>query len=568
MGRIKSIEIDNFKSYRGNHVVGPFDSNFTAVIGPNGAGKSNLMDAVSFVLGVHSKDLRGGVLQDLIYKMEGQERPDAASVSIVFDTEDDANDLMDSEIVFTRRVTMKGSSQYSINGSNVSHKEYLSQLDDLGVVVKAKNFLVFQGDVTSIANKSPAELTKFFEKISGSEDFKAEYDDLKGQKAVAERALEDLVQQRKAISQEKKIIEKQKREAEDFHTKTEELAKQRQQLTLWQLNHAVHRLKEAQTTQQASESERSDLQSKIDDHSKELAAYSSQLGAKKKILLKKTKEVRTQERDHKSKRLKVSEAQKQVAATRDELEADRRLAQQLEGRIEKQQAKLEKLRAHVREVEADRDALDLEIVNDAQNDGNTKLNLTATELAEYNDLKAEATRKSAALMQKSADLSDRVARLRTKKEEVEREETDLRAQREIEVQELARNKKSITVAHECRAKDEGYLETITASISELEQKLRDNGKAYEAVIGKMAAANEKLSTLMDTRLNSSLEEKKQRNLDLLQRQFRGVCGRLCDIVKPTQRKYNLAVSTVRCAILDMMPIGICSVWCDGFILLF
>ncbi|KWU43079.1 hypothetical protein RHOSPDRAFT_20134, partial [Rhodotorula sp. JG-1b] len=46
---------------------GPFHS-FTAVIGPNGAGKSNLMDAISFVLGVRSASLRSTALKDLIYR--------------------------------------------------------------------------------------------------------------------------------------------------------------------------------------------------------------------------------------------------------------------------------------------------------------------------------------------------------------------------------------------------------------------------------------------------------------------------------------------------------------------
>jgi structural maintenance of chromosome 1 len=35
-------------------VIGPF-RDFTAIIGPNGSGKSNLMDAISFVLGVQSR---------------------------------------------------------------------------------------------------------------------------------------------------------------------------------------------------------------------------------------------------------------------------------------------------------------------------------------------------------------------------------------------------------------------------------------------------------------------------------------------------------------------------------
>lgn len=61
------LELDNFKSYRGKQTIGPFHS-FTSVIGPNGAGKSNLMDALSFVLGVKSAQLRSSQLKDLIYR--------------------------------------------------------------------------------------------------------------------------------------------------------------------------------------------------------------------------------------------------------------------------------------------------------------------------------------------------------------------------------------------------------------------------------------------------------------------------------------------------------------------
>ena len=38
------------------------------MIGPNGAGKSNLMDAISFVLGVKSAQLRSSQLKDLVYR--------------------------------------------------------------------------------------------------------------------------------------------------------------------------------------------------------------------------------------------------------------------------------------------------------------------------------------------------------------------------------------------------------------------------------------------------------------------------------------------------------------------
>lgn len=56
-GTLHTLEIENFKSYKGKHTIGPF-TRFTAIIGPNGSGKSNLMDAISFVLGEKPSSLR------------------------------------------------------------------------------------------------------------------------------------------------------------------------------------------------------------------------------------------------------------------------------------------------------------------------------------------------------------------------------------------------------------------------------------------------------------------------------------------------------------------------------
>lgn len=49
----------------------------------------------------------------------------------------------------------------------VSNNEYLAELEKLCINVKAKNFLVFQGAVESVAMKNPKEMTGLFEEISG-----------------------------------------------------------------------------------------------------------------------------------------------------------------------------------------------------------------------------------------------------------------------------------------------------------------------------------------------------------------------------------------------------------------
>lgn len=46
-------------------------------MGPNGSGKSNLMDAISFVLGIKSAQLRSSQLRDLIYRGRKLARGDA-----------------------------------------------------------------------------------------------------------------------------------------------------------------------------------------------------------------------------------------------------------------------------------------------------------------------------------------------------------------------------------------------------------------------------------------------------------------------------------------------------------
>ena len=81
------IELQDFKSYRGHHVIGPFKP-FTSIIGPNGAGKSNLMDAISFVLGIKSAQLRSSQLRDLVYRGRRLEKGDSEA-SMVVDGEEE-----------------------------------------------------------------------------------------------------------------------------------------------------------------------------------------------------------------------------------------------------------------------------------------------------------------------------------------------------------------------------------------------------------------------------------------------------------------------------------------------
>ena len=146
-GRVVRLEVENFKSYRGFQNIGPF-KNFTAVVGPNGSGKSNLMDAISFVLGVKTAQLRGSLKELLYSNSAGQsadDRPRKGFVKLVYASTEG------EETHFSRMISPSSStadatfqSQYKLNSKTVSWEGYNKQLKEYNILVKARNFLVFQ----------------------------------------------------------------------------------------------------------------------------------------------------------------------------------------------------------------------------------------------------------------------------------------------------------------------------------------------------------------------------------------------------------------------------------------
>ena len=181
MGRITRIELDNFKSYAGKQVIGPF-KNFTAIIGPNGSGKSNLMDAACFVFGVAARHLRSDKLKDLVWHVVGKADaavarappPKSASVALVYvpDEHEMRGVQAGTEVTFSRTITSAGASVYRIDGVEKTWDAYSAALEEINIVTKARNFLVFQGDVESLANKDEKALLQHLEVFCGSADLK------------------------------------------------------------------------------------------------------------------------------------------------------------------------------------------------------------------------------------------------------------------------------------------------------------------------------------------------------------------------------------------------------------
>lgn len=74
-------------------------------------------------------------------------------------------------IKFKRMISGTGVGSYRVNDQDVTSDAYNEVLKSINVLVKARNFLVFQGDVESIAAKAPKDLTQLFEQVGLSSCF-------------------------------------------------------------------------------------------------------------------------------------------------------------------------------------------------------------------------------------------------------------------------------------------------------------------------------------------------------------------------------------------------------------
>uniref|UniRef100_A0A8B9KSZ5 Structural maintenance of chromosomes protein n=1 Tax=Astyanax mexicanus TaxID=7994 RepID=A0A8B9KSZ5_ASTMX len=228
MGFLKQLDIENFKSWRGKQIIGPF-KRFNCIIGTNGSGKSNIMDALGFVMGERVSSLRVKYTKDLIHGANIG-RPVSATASVTMRFCSDTGE----ETSFSRTISGE-SSDYRVNDRQVTLAKYTGQLEKIGIVVKARNCLVFQGAVESLAMMNAKERTKLFEHISNSAELAKDYDTkLTALKKAKENTQFHFNRKRAAIAEKKQVF-KDKLEAEKFQTLVDEFNESKLHLSLFQL---------------------------------------------------------------------------------------------------------------------------------------------------------------------------------------------------------------------------------------------------------------------------------------------------------------------------------------------
>ncbi|NP_001152812.1 structural maintenance of chromosomes 1A isoform X1 [Nasonia vitripennis] len=533
---LKHIEVDNFKSYKGRLTIGPLKS-FTAVIGPNGSGKSNFMDAISFVMGEKTSSLRVKRFNELIHGASiGQPVARSASVTAVFELEDG------TEKSFMRSVH-GSSSEHRINGGVVTSQVYLNELEQLGINVKAKNFLVFQGAVESIAMKNPKERTALFEEISNSGALKAEYERLKAEMLRAEEETQFSYQKKKGIAAERKEAKLEKEEAEKYQRLKEEYVEKQVELQLFRL---FHNEKEIENLEVSLKKKQHDIEKiekkreKAEDVLKEKKKESGKLG---RDLAKIEQDIREVEVEITKKRPAFIKAKERVAHMQKKCESAKKSLAQARVADEAHKKDINELLEELRQVEEAKATYEASIAAQSQSQGRD-VQLEDEQVREYNRLKEEAGKQSARYTQMLDSIN------REQKSDQDRLDNEGRKKTDIE-NKIKQKEHMLEDATKRIEKLEEHIRTSEAALEDqkkLRQDLQSDVGTSKDRIQELQRELENISEqLGDAKVDKhevSRTKKKTEIVENFKRLFPGVYDRMYNMCEPIHKRYNVAITKV------------------------
>ncbi|KAG7195965.1 uncharacterized protein KQ657_002352 [Scheffersomyces spartinae] len=563
---ISEMVLDNFKSYAGKQVIGPFNHSFSAVIGPNGSGKSNVIDSMLFVFGFRASKMRQGKLSELIHSSDGQ-KLDYCQVDIhfhnVLDSEDEpgsATVLPDSELTISRKAFRNNGSQYYINGRSSSYTEVTTLLRDKGIDLDHKRFLILQGEVESIAQMKPkAEkenddgLLEYLEDIIGT----ASYKSLIEENLVKIEGLNDVCLEKEnryeLVEKDKDDLESKKDEALEFLLKEKELINKKSlqfQSTLMSLRKTYNEnelvANEIKEKLQDEKLKTKDLDKSIE----EIKAQDVTLNTGLAKVIKELSSFTTRQKQLTASEVSFDEKQKhlenkikKITKSKEQLEHKLRMTQQ-----EFDQSKDERLK-----FEADLKALEneLEVEKAKLNELRSKLTTkTAPFSKEIQEIKTQLTPWTDRLKQKENALQ----LIRQKIEIIKGEKENSIKQIEDAKQRLHSIKVEGKLKETALLEAEDSLTTICEQIQLGEQQCAQQQKEVERKKQFLQKARQKTDDAANSLGNFQNKNKVLSNLFRLLKSGRisGFHGRLGDL-GVIDEMYDVAISTV-CPGLDSLVV--------------
>ncbi len=525
-------------------------------------GKSNMMDAITFVFGVSTRSgpLRVHRMSELIY--DGNPRPRSAKVNATYSLDaEEINSLRTHEwtpklnkvlhrldkngsiedLIFSRSISnSNNSSVYRIQKVTVGREEYITVLATLNILVKNRNFAVFQREVSEIAARPPEKLAEYLEEISGSAELKGEWEILKEKKEDAENAMVAALGAKKALASESRTMKEQKDEADRYTRCKKRLDNLYLKKTLYELYWNKHDVELTSDCIGRLEAEQAECNKKLQDAEKDIRRLKKKRNALQRELGTAENKTKKQTATVSKKELVLIKLRTQNNHSKKNLNTLKRASEKMEVDAKKLSRRVKALRKDVKA--ADRKLNKFEERSAKERTESPQLSLSENQLEEYNRLTGVVRNKTATFQQQAT---------RAKREKDEIEERLKYTQKMIDDLEKQRATLNTGIVQD-RAKLQQFTEAIQDRKDHAEEKERELSSIRATIkqktersklVGKMMIKLElELEHFKDYHHQTKQEEAMKAAIIEMQERFDGVRGTLFELCRPIDEEYTEAVT--------------------------
>uniref|UniRef100_A0A8C9LQ68 Structural maintenance of chromosomes protein n=1 Tax=Piliocolobus tephrosceles TaxID=591936 RepID=A0A8C9LQ68_9PRIM len=347
---ITHIVNQNFKSYAGEKILGPFHKRFSCIIGPNGSGKSNVIDSMLFVFGYRAQKIRSKKLSVLIHNSDEHKDIQSCTVEVHFqkiiDKEgDDYEVIPNSNFYVSRTAYRDNTSVYHVSGKKKTFKDVGNLLRSHGIDLDHNRFLILQGEVEQIAMMKPKGQTEhdegmleYLEDIIGCGRLNEPIKVLCRRVEILNEHRGEKLNRVKMVEKEKDALEGEKNIAIEFLTLENEILRKKNHVCQYYIYDLQKRIAEMETQKKKIHEDTKEINEKSSILSNEMKAKNKDVKDIEKKLNKITKFI--EENKEKFTQLDLEDVQ-----VREKLKHATSKVKKLEKQLQKDKEKVEEFKS-------------------------------------------------------------------------------------------------------------------------------------------------------------------------------------------------------------------------------
>nr|XP_003476636.2 structural maintenance of chromosomes protein 4 [Cavia porcellus] len=562
---ITHIVNQNFKSYAGEKILGPFHKRFSCIIGPNGSGKSNVIDSMLFVFGYRAQKIRSKKLSVLIHNSDEHKDIKSCTVEVHFqkiiDKEgDDYEVIPNSNFYVSRTAYRDNTSVYHISGKKTTFKDVGNLLRSHGIDLDHNRFLILQGEVEQIAMMKPKGQTEhdegmleYLEDIIGCGRLNEPIKVLCRRVEILNEHRGEKLNRVKMVEKEKDALEGEKNIAIEFLTLENEIFKKKNHVCQYYIYDLQKRIAEMEIQKEKNREDTKEINERNNILSNEMKAKNKAVQDIEKKLNKVTKFI--EENKEKFTKLDLEDVQ-----VREKLKHATSKGKKLEKQLQKEKEKVEEFKSVppksetiITETTTKKDSLEKEKEKEEK-----KLKEVMDSLKqETQGLQKEKESREKELMGFNKSVNEARSKM-----EVAQSELDIYLSRyNNAVSQLSKAKEALTAASETLKERKAAIGDIEAKLPQIEQELKEKEKELQKLtqeeINFKSLVHDLFRKVEEAKSSLAMNRSRGKVLDAIIQEKKsgripGIYGRLGDL-GAIDEKYDVAISSC-CHALDYIVV--------------